>query len=243
MRVQIKKYERFFFDKKIEKINIESKTTKNTLKYLIKTITPFNLNGVFLELGCGYGNLGGALSKKLGIKIVGLDISEKMIEKLNENKTKFYYGINGDIENKDNFKENSFDGLFCFSILHHFPTLDKVFENAAYWLKPGKFVFIFEPNGNNPINIMKKVIRRILQMFLGKNFLFKYEIGTPNEVDHKIGYYKRLSKLYNFKIIGIEYVNLSTKKTIKNMPYLLTDKYLPRPLKNSAFFIILKNND
>ncbi|MDO8526274.1 MAG: methyltransferase domain-containing protein [Deltaproteobacteria bacterium] len=119
--------------------------------YIKKTIgsaiEPIRLTGSesLLDIGCGTGELERILvSKYQNLHIVGLDISDDMLE-LARKKLLQYPKIilkRGDFLNID-LAENSFDAAFSISNLHYFPNPSALFEKTHRLLKKnGKFVII-----------------------------------------------------------------------------------------------------
>ena len=80
---------------------------------------------LLLDVGCGSGRASIPFAKN-GVKVIGLDISEQMVLRA-KNKSKkqgltdYIDYIIGDSESLP-FKNNSFDGVIAFGVLHHVPT-------------------------------------------------------------------------------------------------------------------------
>lgn len=95
-----------------------------------------------LDLGSGAGNdvfIARRLTGENG-KVVGLDMTEKMIEKANINKTKLGYEnvefVLGDIEQMP-FGDNIFDVVISNCVLNLVPDKEKAFSEISRVLKPG----------------------------------------------------------------------------------------------------------
>jgi len=90
-----------------------------------------------LDLGCGNGRFV-ELFKNKGVKYIGIDVSEKLIEiarkKYPEEKFQVFDGLK--IPSEDNY----FDKIFCIAVLHHIPGEElrrQFLEEARRVLKPG----------------------------------------------------------------------------------------------------------
>jgi len=97
-----------------------------------------------LDIGCGNGLVASEVLKNGGI-YVGLDISKNLLalarkkykEEIKEGRVKFVLGE----ATKLPFKDNSFDFIFSFAVLHHIPSNDlrsAFFKEIYRTLAPGK---------------------------------------------------------------------------------------------------------
>jgi len=97
-----------------------------------------------LDAGCGNGRLAPFIKKKIKEKgkIIGIDFSEKMINrgKKNGNLKKVSY-IQTDIHYLP-FKKNSFDSVICLAIFPHLNDKNKALVDIYNVLKPGGKLFI-----------------------------------------------------------------------------------------------------
>ncbi|MBI4690187.1 MAG: class I SAM-dependent methyltransferase [Nitrospirae bacterium] len=73
----------------------------------------------------------------------GVDYSQRMIEMNPVKKTSVMDACNLQ------FRDNSFDIVFCHGLLHHVEDMDKVIREMKRVSR--KYVIILEPNRNNPI--------------------------------------------------------------------------------------------
>jgi len=197
---QKKEAEKSFFDKTAHQFKDHSSISENDYELIFRKFKiGDDLKGLnILEAGCGLGDLGVSLSKK-NAKVIGVDISEGMInlnQKLNSEATS-YRCILGDLEDASIFSANSFDAVFCFSILHHFPKLDILVKNFSLWLKEGGVIFALEPNAENLINKTSKSIRKIVKSFCPRLLM---GFSTVNEeIDHPLEDYIAIFKLNGFE--------------------------------------------
>jgi ubiquinone/menaquinone biosynthesis C-methylase UbiE len=98
--------------------------------------------GKVLDVGCGAGIPTARYLVKKGLKVTGIDISEKMLQMARENVPK------ADFFKKDmmelDFEGNTFDGIISVYALFHVPKKEhfKIFQSFYRILKPGGFLLI-----------------------------------------------------------------------------------------------------
>lgn len=162
-------------------------------------INPKNL----LDVGCGTGNILMKLLKN-NIKLYGLDISEKMIDKAKENlcnKAEFKIGDSEYIP----WEENTFDVIVCNASFHHYPNPEKVLLEMKRVLKDNGTLIIGEPTA--PI-----IIRQIINLICRKSNNGDYRIYDKKEIEKllvKCGF-----KIFNFR--KINYKSFAINCNIEN---------------------------
>jgi len=96
-----------------------------------------------LDIGCGFGYFLKFLFKKNYKNIIGIDPDKNLLKTIPKKiKTYSYYG------NKTKFRNNSFDVIFIYMVLHHLHNDKKYYETVNEIhriLKPNGLVFITEP--------------------------------------------------------------------------------------------------
>ncbi|MDX8336183.1 class I SAM-dependent methyltransferase [Candidatus Cetobacterium colombiensis] len=130
-----------FFNKMANKNHGDSfKHYDNVIKWIK------NKNGTeLLDIGTGKGDL---LEKILLIypnknwNLVGIDISEKMIEKAVEKNISAKFKV-GDSENLP-FKNSSFDIITCINSFHHYENPEKAISEIKRVLRPGGIIILGE---------------------------------------------------------------------------------------------------
>jgi 2-polyprenyl-3-methyl-5-hydroxy-6-metoxy-1,4-benzoquinol methylase len=100
-----------------------------------------------LDLGCGPGWTSLFLARA-GFEVVGLDISERMIEiararAADENTPAAF--VVGDMEEFD-LDRHDFDAVLLFDALHHCPGYKNVLRRAYEYLRPGGLLLLLEPS-------------------------------------------------------------------------------------------------
>jgi len=155
-----------------------------------------------LDVGCGNGFFTFWFDKVCDV--YGVDYSQKMLEMNPIKKTSLM-----NTENLE-FKDNSFDIVFCHALLHHVENSDKAIQEMRRVSK--KYVVILEPNRNNPLMFLfallvkeeRKVLKfslSYLRSLVNKNDLriinsFSYGMIVPNKTPT---FALPLIKLFNFK--------------------------------------------
>lgn len=140
-----------------------------SFNYVYAEFEKLKFRGLILEGGCGKATLGRKLlERNADISIVGVDISQKQIEFIEKLNLPRYRGICGNLENKQLFEPKTFDLVFFPYVLHHFPSIDRVIENAFYWLKENGYVIIIDPNGSNLILRLSYLLRVFLYWYFPK---------------------------------------------------------------------------
>jgi ubiquinone/menaquinone biosynthesis C-methylase UbiE len=96
---------------------------------------------VVLDVGCGTGHHVANLSSK-NINVIGVDISQPMINKAKEKYPKYNF-IVGDVLNRDQFQNNSFTHILClYFTVYYFKDKRLFFNNCMDWLMPGGHLIV-----------------------------------------------------------------------------------------------------
>ncbi len=91
-----------------------------------------------LDIGCGTGNFSIKLAKR-GCKVIGIDISQVMLEEAKKKAKNNNLNINfqkGNALNLD-FANNSFDSVFSMTAIEFIEDLEKAFKEMKRVVKPG----------------------------------------------------------------------------------------------------------
>lgn len=100
-----------------------------------------------LDLGCGIGWTSAFLARA-GHDVVGVDISEAMIEKARQSalcEGAAVQFVVADMEELS-LEQRDFDGVLLFDALHHCPGYAQVLERAWQHLRPGGYLMLLEPS-------------------------------------------------------------------------------------------------
>lgn len=128
---------------------------------------------LLLDVGCGSGRASIPFAKN-GVKVIGLDISQQMVLRAKRKSEKL--GIKdhvdyvvGDSENLP-FKQNSFDAVLAFGVLHHVPAPQKMLQQMSKVLKNDGFYFGHENN--------KTILRPLFDFMMKISRLWIEEAGN-----------------------------------------------------------------
>jgi ubiquinone/menaquinone biosynthesis C-methylase UbiE len=145
-----------------------------------------------LEVGCGYGRF----SKKLlenGADLTAIDIDDYCIETLSkEHGEIFQKGDVGSLE----FKDESFDRIVMFDVLHHVKGSERAIKEAYRVLKPSGYAIIWE--GSEPF--VEDFLPPKMNSFLVK-ILDGEEVHDPEIIKHTKGYDLQELEEYCYKLI------------------------------------------
>ncbi|PIR97594.1 MAG: hypothetical protein COT91_00380 [Candidatus Doudnabacteria bacterium CG10_big_fil_rev_8_21_14_0_10_41_10] len=124
-------------------------------KQLVNLVKP---EGLILDNGCGSGHLGEVLRDK---KIIGLDLSEKMLKYATKRLTEVHQGSAESLP----FNNSHFDTIFCRSLLHHLQNPEVAVKEVARVLKPGGKVIFADTLKNIVTSIPREMMRKKSEHF------------------------------------------------------------------------------
>ena len=128
---------------KYDNIGLNYNETRSADPYiterLLKILNP-QANGIYLDIGCGTGNYTNAFQKK-GFNFIGIDPSEKMLEKANQKNQTINWKL-GRAEDITLASE-TIDGVIGSLTIHHWDELEKSFAELFRVLKPNSSIVIF----------------------------------------------------------------------------------------------------
>lgn len=140
------KYDESAFFEQYEKMNRSRKGLEGAGEwYVLKTMLPDLNDKDVLDLGCGFGWHCHYATKNGAKSVVGVDISEKMLDKARQmNGAENIQYIRKAIEDVD-FPAEKFDLVLSSLTFHYIESFETMCENIYKWLKPdGMFVFSVE---------------------------------------------------------------------------------------------------
>jgi len=128
---------------KYDKIGVDYNLTRKADKYLTEQLL-YHLkpikSGRYLDIGCGTGNYTNEFQRK-GFEFIGIDPSEKMLEKAKLRSGKINWKI-GSAE-RTGLPNNFVDGIIGSLTIHHWNNLKEGFSELFRVLKPNGNVVIF----------------------------------------------------------------------------------------------------
>lgn len=131
------------------------------LDYLPRLVNFASYSGKrVLDVGCGVGN---DLSRfaRHGAEVVGIDLAERSIELARDNFRQ--RGLAGEFHVMDGeqleFRDDSFDLVFCHTVLHFTPQPRRMVEQIHRVLRPGGEAILMTVNRRSWLNLLQKVMR------------------------------------------------------------------------------------
>ncbi|MEA3454379.1 MAG: class I SAM-dependent methyltransferase, partial [Candidatus Caldatribacteriota bacterium] len=124
---------------------ISQKHAKHGIEHVERLLRYVSLKGnqSYLEVGCGNGHVCKHLARKYHWKITGTDVDPEMIKFAKEDIDDIphirFFEINA---TKMPFKDNEFDIVLSFGVMHHIGDWERALEEISRVLKPQGF-FIF----------------------------------------------------------------------------------------------------
>lgn len=128
---------------KYDKIGVHYNTTRKADPFLVgklfEHLSP-EADGIYLDVGCGTGNYSIELQKR-GVNLIGIDPSERMLEKARSRNDKIDWR-QGKVEELE-LEDKSIDGAIGSLTIHHWSDLQKAFSELHRVIKPGGRLVIF----------------------------------------------------------------------------------------------------
>ncbi|PIU01904.1 hypothetical protein COT68_00735 [bacterium (Candidatus Torokbacteria) CG09_land_8_20_14_0_10_42_11] len=222
------------WDKKWENLDI-GKFKNNAFEYdpwtkhhkpiIDKYVKKINPKGVFLEAGCGMGHWCFYISKRYGIKSMGVDVAKKTIARLQKNRNNLVRFTVDDL-NDSKLENDYFNMLISLGVIEHFKNSGLIMKNFYRILKPNGIGIITVPN----IYSAHTITRPVLQWFN------KWDIGYEKSFSPKK--LKNLSLSSGFKII--EYGVLPSGEMFGH--FLNNIPTIGKIFEKASFFIEKKQN-
>ncbi len=105
-----------------------------------------------LELGCGTGLILKEIDKKVS-KAIGVDLSEKMLEKAKNRGLEVYQAEASNMP----FEDNTFDLVYSYKVLAHIEAIEKTLHEIKRVLKPNGIAVLEFYNRNSIRTLVKKI--------------------------------------------------------------------------------------
>lgn len=170
-----------------------SKKRRAKEPFIVKYAEPWRWNNKnILEIGCGVGS-DLVMFAASGANVNAVDLSEKSVELSKNNLT--LRKLTGDIRVADAenlpYKDNYFDFIYSWGVLHHTPDTQKAIDEAFRVLKPGGEICIMLYNRKSLVSLQMYFFFGLLRLrpFAKLNDLYsKYhespgtKVYTPGEI-------------------------------------------------------------
>ena len=160
--------------------------------------------GSILDVGCGSGWLSEYFAR-LGYKVLGIDISEDLIQMARERVERVPYNVDHETSLQCSFLKHDiestplrqkFDAIICYDALHHFEDERAVFAHLAAMLNIGGLLFILEGQKPSAGSATEDELREVMRNY-----------GTL-ESPFSDDYLRSLLNEHGFAIVG-DYVSVN----------------------------------
>jgi 2-polyprenyl-3-methyl-5-hydroxy-6-metoxy-1,4-benzoquinol methylase len=183
-----------------------------------------NADKKLLEVGCGSGRFTLHLIRK-GLSVTGLDLSAEQLNNLKQAAEQLVFPADrlavqtGEISATDAlFREQEFDGVTGFFILHHLEDIQSDLKSLRRSLKTGGAIIFVEPNRLNPLFLA--------QILFCKDMTWKGEKGTFRY--GAVGY-RRCLENCGYTEIVIKKFGFFPPQILDNFPFMLKiEKWLEK---------------
>ena len=167
-------------------------------------------NKKVLEIGCGMG-IDGLRFVKNGAIYYGIDLTDEGIRLAKENFNLFGYEGTLQVANAEDlpFKENEFDHIYSWGVIHHSPDTEKIVNEIYRVLKPGGTFCIMVYNRTSinyyiEIMFLRKLFRLSLKSKKFTDFLARQGFDKEKLYKHRNKYLK------NSKITKERWISMNT---------------------------------
>ncbi len=129
-------------------------------RHLLPWIQSMNLGSDVLEIGCGVG-LDSFTMTKLGLNVTAIDLTEVGVATVKNRYESTHLNGNFSVTNAMHlpFKDNSFDYVYSFGVLHHAADTDKTIQEAHRVLKHGGQALIMLYNRHSLNEVIHRITR------------------------------------------------------------------------------------
>ncbi len=161
-----------------------------------------------LEIGVGFGCDHSQIAKQKPNLLNGIDLTERAIE---NTKLRFKnLGLNSflkiDNAEKLSFKDNTFDAIYSWGVLHHSPDTPKCFEEVYRVLKPGGFAKIMIYHKHSPVGWMLWVRYALFKLkpLRSLESIYRNYLESTGTKAYTIREAKELTKKFSHTTISVQ---------------------------------------
>lgn len=210
--------------------------------FIVKYAEPYRWhNKNILEVGCGVGS-DTVMFASIGANVNAIDISEKSVELTKRNLA--LRGFAGDIRVADAenmpYKDNYFDFIYSWGVLHHTPDTEKAISEVHRVLNPGGEICVMLYNRKSLVSLQMYLIFGLLRLrpFAKLDDLYSEYHESPG------------TKVYTIKEIELMFSNFSKINVFNQItcydmrcgkdsyfPFFVSEFLIPKGL---GFFNIVK---
>ncbi|MES1209407.1 MAG: class I SAM-dependent methyltransferase [Pseudomonadota bacterium] len=132
-----------------------------------------DVQGPILDVGCGVGHLGNALTAmgRNDIDLFGIDFQRDLLDEAHAG----YAGlVEADVHHLP-IRSDTFGAAIASNSLHHFPDPERAMVEIARVLRPGGVLVAYDPRFVTPLEKLKKVLRRNDRAFTEEHKAFRID--------------------------------------------------------------------
>ena len=187
-----------------EKYSNETKT-RYTLEPYIKDFAKFDLyKGLnVLEIGVGMGSDHSSIAFSNPKSLIGIDLTERAVQHTISRFNSLGLKANVKVDNAENlsFKDNQFDAVYSWGVLHHSSNTEKCFEEIYRVLRPGGSAKIMIYHKYSPTGFMLW-LRHGLLKFKSLESIYSEYLESPGTKAFTLKEAKNLTK--NFENVNLK---------------------------------------
>jgi ubiquinone/menaquinone biosynthesis C-methylase UbiE len=182
-----------------EKYANETKT-RYTLEPYIKEFAKFDLyKGLnVLEIGVGMGSDHSSIAFSNPKSLTGIDLTERAVQHTKSRFSSLGLKANVKVDNAENlsFKDDQFDAIYSWGVLHHSTNPEKCFDEVYRVLKPGGSAKIMNYHKYSPTGFMLW-LRHGLLKFKSLEFVYSEYLESPGTKAYTLKEAKKLTKKFD----------------------------------------------
>ena len=196
-------------DSNVEKFLNEEKS-RYKLEPYIKKFANFDeyKNKDVLEIGVGFGCDHSQIARQMPKSLTGIDLTERAINntKLRFKSLRLNSVLKIDNAEKLSYKDNTFDAIYSWGVLHHSPDTKKCFEEVYRVLKPGGFAKIMIYHKYSPVGWMLWIKYGFLKFkpFRSLESIYSEHLESPGTKAYTIKETEKLVKQFSNVEISVQ---------------------------------------
>lgn len=164
-----------FYIELYDKLNNINKIANEDLIHIIKTTSPSAKHSVFLDAGCGTGEIVNELTEA-GYSAYGIDNCENMVS-YSKMKYPNLEVLNGDILQPMMFEKNTFTHILCtYFTIYNINNKQQFINNCYHWLQPGGYLVLHLVDKYNFKNIIPNEDAVISNENLHNKFILRNKV-------------------------------------------------------------------
>lgn len=171
-----------------------------TLEPYIKDFAKFELYKDLnvLEIGVGMGSDHSSIALSNPKSLIGIDLTERAVQHTTARFASLGLKANVKVDNAENlsFKDNQFDAIYSWGVLHHSTNTEKCFEEVHRVLKPGGSAKIMIYHKYSPTGLMLW-LRYGLLKFKSLESIYSEYLESPGTKAYTLKEAKKLTQKFD----------------------------------------------